>query len=172
MSPTPEGTARAKKAWETIRRKQTENQIKAGAAMERASKAASDIMKSEEAQKTKLSLERDLQAALRENIEQLESGLVIIDGGKEKASPSGRIDILAMDAKGTNVIIELKVGKASLDVIGQIQSYMGDMMAETEERVRGIIVAHEFDAKTIAASKPVPNLEMRQYKFSFTFRKV
>jgi hypothetical protein len=31
MTPTPEGTARAKKAWETIRRKQAQKQAEAGA---------------------------------------------------------------------------------------------------------------------------------------------
>jgi len=179
MSPTQEGTARAKKAWETIRRKQAENQAKTGAAILKASKAASEmskatseIMKTDEAQKTRLSLERDLQAALRRNIEQLEPGLVIIDGGKERVSASGRMDILARDATGTNVIIELKVGKAGIDVFGQIQSYMGDLVTETGERVRGIIVANEFDSKAIAASKVVPNLEMQQYGFSFTFKRV
>jgi RecB family endonuclease NucS len=171
MSPTPEGTARAKKAWETIRRKQAQRQAEAGAVIAKASKAASEILRTEEAQKARISLERDLQAALRENIEQLEPGLVIIDGGKEKTSPSGRTDILAMDANKRTVVIELKVGTASHDVFGQIQSYMGDLMAETGEPVRGIIIAHDFDSKAIAASKPIPSIELRKYAFNFIFKK-
>jgi endonuclease len=172
MTPTPEGTARAKKAWETIRRKQAQKQAEAGAVIAKASKAASEILQTEEEHKARISLERDLQAALRENIEQLEPGLVIIDGGKEKISPSGRTDILAMDANKKTVVIELKIGTATPEVFGQIQSYMGDLMAETGETVRGIIIAHDFDNEAIAASKPVPNIELRKYGFNFTFKKV
>jgi RecB family endonuclease NucS len=40
-------------------------------------------------------LEKDLQAALRGNIEQLEQGLVIVDGGAERTTIAGRLDILA-----------------------------------------------------------------------------
>jgi hypothetical protein len=39
--------------------------------------------------------ERQLQAKLRANIEMLEPGLTIIDGGKELVLPSGRVDITA-----------------------------------------------------------------------------
>jgi len=171
MTPTPEGTARAKKAWETIRRKRTQKQAEAGAAIEKASKAALEILQTEEAQKAKISLERDLQTALRENIAQLEPGLAIIDGGKEKIGPSGRTDILAMDANKRTVVIELKAGQADRDVIAQILSYMGDLQAETGEPVRGIIIAHDFTSRAIAASKPVPNIELLEYKFNFSFQK-
>lgn len=172
MSPTPEGTARAKKAWETIRRNQAKKQAEAGAAIAKASKAASEILNTEEAQKAKVSLERDLQAALRENIEQIESGLIIIDGGKEKVSPSGRTDILAIDVNKKAVVIELKAGQADREVVAQILSYMGDLQEETGEPVRGIVIAHDFTARAIAASKPVPSIELREYKFNFSFKKV
>jgi len=176
MSPTPEASERQRKAafkaWETIRRKQAQKQAEAGAVIEKASKAASEILRTEEAQKAKISLERDLQAALRENIEQLEPGLVIIDGGKEKITPSGRTDILAIDANKRTVVIELKVGQADREVIAQILSYMGDMQAETGEPVRGIVVANDFTSRAIAASKPVSNIELQEYKFNFSFKKI
>jgi RecB family endonuclease NucS len=54
---------------------------------------------------TTFGLERDLQEALRKNIEQLESGLTIVDGGKEHIVESGRIDITALDQSGTKVVI-------------------------------------------------------------------
>ena len=47
-----------------------------------------------------LSLERDLQAALRADPTQIEPGLTISDGGAEKTVSSGRIDILARDRGG------------------------------------------------------------------------
>jgi hypothetical protein len=53
-------------------------------------------------------LERDLQTALRKNIEQLEHGLKIIDGGKEQRVAAGYIDITAEDEHGNTVVIELK----------------------------------------------------------------
>ena len=77
-----------------------------------------------------------------------------------------------MDANKRTVVIELKVGTASHDVFGQIQSYMGDLIAEAGEPVRGIIIAHDFDSKAIAASKPVPGIELRKYRFNFSFKKV
>ena len=45
--------------------------------------------------------ERDLQAALRSNISQLEDGLEIIDSGREVTVESGRVDILARDSNNT-----------------------------------------------------------------------
>jgi endonuclease len=171
MPPTPEGTARAKKAWETIRRKQAQKRAEAEAVITKATKAASEIFGTKEAHDAQISLERDLQAALRQNIEQLEDGLTIIDGGKEKVSASGRTDILAMDANKQNVVIELKIGTADREVIAQILSYMGDLQAETGNPARGIIIARDFTPRAIAASKPVQNLELQKYAFNFSFEK-
>lgn len=165
MSPTPEGTARAKKAWDTIRKKRAE-----GIAKDK--ETASAILETVEAKEATLSLERDLQVALRANIEQLESGLAVSDGGKEKISPSGRMDILATDANKQTVVIELKVGTAEHEVISQILSYMGDLQEETGKPVRGIVIARDFTARAIAASKPVPSIELRKYGFNFSFRKI
>ena len=60
-----------------------------------------------------LGLERDLQAALRYSIEQLELGLDIIDGGTERSVAAGFIDITAKEPDGTVVVIELKAGTAA-----------------------------------------------------------
>jgi transposase-like protein len=48
---------------------------------------------------TTFGLERDLQSALRGNIEQLETGLKITDGGKEQKVASGFIDVTAKDRR-------------------------------------------------------------------------
>lgn len=81
-----------------------------------------------------LSLETDLQAALRSNIAQLESGLEITDGGTEKRVPSGFIDILARDSQGTAVVIELKAVTARRETLGQIAAYMADIDGEARAR--------------------------------------
>ena len=116
-------------------------------------------------------LERDLQLALRKHIDQLEPGLKIVDNGKEQIVESGRIDITAEDSTGTTVVIELKPGSADRETIGQILGYMGDVML-TNQLVRGILVAGDFPAGTIAAARAVPNLQLKKYSFRFSFESV
>jgi len=118
----------------------------------------------------RIGLERDMQAALRREIRQLESGMEIIDEGAERSVDSGFIDISARDENGVAVVIELKAGRAGRDAVGQILSYMGDMAAEEESgKVRGILVAADFDNKAKAAARMVPNLVLRKYSVRFTF---
>jgi hypothetical protein len=121
------------------------------------------------AEKQRLSLERDMQVALRDNIARLDPSLSIIDDGAERAVASGFIDILARDAAGVLVVIELKAGKTDARVIGQTLGYMGDILAEEDAPVRGIIVAHDFDQRTISAARAVPNLSLTRYAISFSF---
>ncbi len=118
----------------------------------------------------KFGLERDLQRALRANIEQLEPGLKITDGGAEKTVESGRIDITAEDAEGRLVIIELKAGKAELAAIGQLLSYMGSENKDPSRPVRGILVANDFHPRLVTAAKAVPNVSLMAYSFQFSFR--
>jgi hypothetical protein len=115
-------------------------------------------------------LERDMQAALRIEIGQLEPGLVIIDDGAERSVDSGFIDITARDVDGATVVIELKAGAAGQRAIAQILTYMGDVAAEDDNmKVRGILVASEFDSRAKAAARMVPNLVLRKYSVRFTF---
>ena len=116
-----------------------------------------------------IGLERDLQAALRDAIEQLEPGLDIIDGGTERSVASGFIDITAKSTDGSIVVIELKAGTARRDAIGQILSYMGDIAAEESNQVRGILVAGDFDNKARSAARVVSSLSLRLYRVSFEF---
>jgi hypothetical protein len=118
----------------------------------------------------RIGLERDMQAALRLVIEQLEPGLTIIDDGAERSVECGFIDITARDASGLTVVIELKAGVANQRAVGQILGYMGDLAAEEETKnVRGILVASDFDAKTKSAARMVPNLRLRRYSVQFKF---
>lgn len=122
------------------------------------------------AEKQRLSMERDMQAALRREITLLEDGLKIVDDGAERAVSSGFIDILCQDASGRTVVVELKAGKTDARVIGQTLGYMGDLIGEDElNQVRGIVVAHEFDKRTIAAAKAVPGLSLMRYSVKFRF---
>ena len=117
-----------------------------------------------------IGLERDMQAALRSSIEQLEPGLEITDDGAERSVSSGFIDITAKDADGKIVVIELKTGTARQRAVAQILSYMGDVAEEEEDiTVRGILVAADFDTKARAAARMVPTLSLRSYRVNFEF---
>ena len=122
---------------------------------------------------TVFALERDLQAALRDRLDQLEPGLHAIDDGAERPVPSGFIDITAEDAAGAIVVIELKAGRAGREAVGQIMSYMGDVsVEEADQRVRGILIAASFDHKAKAAARLIPSLELRAYTITFNFTNV
>ena len=114
-------------------------------------------------------LEKDLQAALRGNIEQLEQGLVIVDGGAERTTKAGRLDILAQDDDGSLVVIELKAGRATSGSIEQVLSYMSAVEEEDGKSVRGLMVAGAFSDRIILAARAVPNLNLVTYSFQFSF---
>ena len=118
----------------------------------------------------KFGLERDLQSALRANIEQLESGFKIIDGGTERTVEAGRVDITALDAEGRLVVIELKAGTSELKDIGQLLSYMGSIENEEGREIRGILVARDFNDRLVLAARAVPNVALKEYSFSFSFK--
>ncbi len=117
-------------------------------------------------------LERDLQTALRANIEQLEAGLKIFDEGRERTTEAGRIDITAIDAQGNLVVIELKAGIAPPDVVTQILAYMSTVSDTDNRPVRGILVAGDFHKRVLQAAKVVQNLELVRYSFQFRFEPV
>lgn len=116
-----------------------------------------------------LSLERDLERALRANLAQIEPGLVLADGGVQMQVPSGRIDILAQDAQGRRVVIELKAVRAPRDAVAQVLAYMGDLQAEGGAPVRGVLIAPDFDPRAISAARMVSALALMRFSFQFSF---
>ncbi|MGE3333795.1 MAG: endonuclease NucS domain-containing protein [Rhodospirillaceae bacterium] len=114
-------------------------------------------------------LERDLQAALRANLHQLETGLVVADGGRERQVGAGFIDILARDASGTLTVIELKSETAKPEALTQILSYMGCLAEESGEPIRGILVAGDHHPRIQHAVRAVPNVALKKYRFRFEF---
>jgi RecB family endonuclease NucS len=158
----PVTTVRAVAAWETMRENKALHQDQA---------LAPEAEEVETALEATFGLERDLQNALRGNLHQLEQGLSVADGGKEHAVPSGRIDILAKDNKGTPVVIELKAGTADRDAIGQVLSYMGDLQANDDTHVKGIVIAGDFTPRAIAAARAA-KISLRKYGFKFSFEQV
>lgn len=133
-------------------------------------KVVDSLQKDVATEKQHLSLERDMQAALRKEIVRLQSDLVIIDDGIERSVQSGFIDILCRDGSERIVVIELKAGKTDARVLGQILGYMGDIMNEEQTSdVYGIIVASDFDQRTLSAVRALPNLRLCRYSIRFDF---
>ena len=126
----------------------------------------------EDSAELKFGLERDLQKALRANIEQLEPGLKIIDGGAERSVQVGKIDITAEDADGRLVVIELKAGRAELPSIGQLLSYMGSVNSDSNQPVRGILVAGDFHPRLVMAARAVADITLVAYSFQFSLNRV
>lgn len=133
--------------------------------------STSDQQVNVEAVDTAFGLERDLQRALRTNLAQLDPKLTIIDEGKERTVPAGQIDITARDESGATVVIELKTATADRDAIGQILSYMGDLMTDAQT-VRGILIARDFSPRALAAARAAPNVQLVRYGFKFSFETV
>lgn len=86
-----------------------------------------------------------IEAVIVSDLEVLEEGLELI--GNQYSTSVGYIDILCKDKKGNFVVIELKRGRGSHKVVGQIQKYMAWVSENLvgDKQVRGIIVVREYD---------------------------
>jgi restriction system protein len=72
------------------------------------------------------------------------------------------------------LVIELKKGRSSDPVIGQIQRYMGyvkEELAEEGQEVRGLIIALSDDLKFKRALSVAPSIEFCTYKVHFSLSK-
>ena len=96
--------------------------------------------------------------------------------GQQYITDDGRIDILAISKdKKEILVIELKKGRASDIVVGQIQRYMGyvkEELAEKNQIVKGVIIAFENDIKIKRALSVAVNIDFYTYKISFKLDKV
>lgn len=127
-------------------------------------------------------MEKHLEEFLIENWHQTDLGKLYdifeIEGeivGQQFQCDTGFIDILAISKdKKVLVVIELKKGRASDTVVGQIQRYMGyvkDELAEPGQSVKGIIIAWDDDKKIKRALSVTPNIDLYRYKVSFILSK-
>jgi len=95
--------------------------------------------------------------------------------GQQYPSDTGPIDILAISKdKKELLVVELKKGRASDVVVGQIQSYMGyvkEELAEKGQKVRGVIIALEEDLRLRHALSVTQDIEFYTYKVSFKLLK-
>jgi len=91
--------------------------------------------------------------------------------GQQYPSDTGPIDILAVRKdKKEILVIELKRGRISDVVVGQIQRYMGyvkDELAEKEQKVSGIIIGLEDDLRLRRALSVTQNIKFMTYEVKF-----
>lgn len=91
--------------------------------------------------------------------------------GREYPTDTGSIDILAVSKdKKEILVVELKRGRASDVVVGQIQRYMGyvvSVLAEPGQTVRGVIIALEKDLKLERALQVTQNIDFYRYQVRF-----
>ena len=91
--------------------------------------------------------------------------------GQQYPTDTGPIDILAISKdKKEILVIELKRGRASDKVVGQIQRYMGyvkDELAEEGQTVKGMIIGYKGDTKLKRALSVASNIEFYRYSIGF-----
>lgn len=131
---------------------------------------------------TTFALEKHLEDFLVSNWKQTELGkhyeIFEEDGeivGQQYPTDTGPIDVLAISKdKKEILIVELKKGRASDSVVGQIQRYMGYVLqelAEPHQKVKGIIIALEDDQRIRRALAVAQNIEFYRYQVSFKLEK-
>lgn len=95
--------------------------------------------------------------------------------GQQYPADSDFIDILAISKdKKELLIVELKKGRASYVVVGQIQNYMGYVkteLAEKGQKVRGVIIAFEDDIRLQRALSVTQDIDFYTYKIHFELKK-
>ena len=127
---------------------------------------------------TEFALEKHLEDFLVKNWKQTELGKhydIYEEGGelvgKQYPTDTGPIDILAISKdKKTILVVELKKGRASDNVVGQVQRYMGfalETLAEKNQQVKGVIIALEDDLRIKRALSVTNNIEFYRYKINF-----
>ena len=97
-----------------------------------------------------------------------------VDGevvGQQYPTDTGPLDILAVSHDQRELlVVELKRGRASDTVVGQVQRYMGYVLqdlAEPGQTVRGAIIALEDDVRIRRALAVAPNIDFYRYEVTF-----
>ena len=91
--------------------------------------------------------------------------------GQQYLTDTGPLDILAISKdKKQLLVVELKKGRASDVVVGQVLRYMGyaqEELADNGQTVKGVIIALEDDQRIRRALSVTPNVRFYRYEISF-----
>ena len=132
---------------------------------------------------TEFALEKHLEDFLVKNWQQTEIGkhfdIYTEEGelvGQQYQTDTGPMDILAIKKdKSQLLVVELKKGRASDAVVGQVLRYMGYVkqeLAEHNQEVKGVIIALEDDTRIRRALSVTPDVSFYRYEISFKLHKV
>lgn len=95
--------------------------------------------------------------------------------GRQYLTDTGPMDVLAIKKdKSELLVVELKKGRASDSVVGQVLRYMGFVLqdlAEPHQQVKGVIIALEDDLRIRRALAVTPNIDFYRYQVSFKLLK-
>lgn len=126
---------------------------------------------------TAFALEKHLEDFLVQNWQKTNLGQsydIFEDGnltGQQYPTDTGPIDILAIRKdKKELLVVELKRGRTSDVVVGQILRYMGyvrDELAEPDQSVQGCIIALEDDPRIYRALRTISHIKFFRYKIDF-----
>ena len=131
-----------------------------------------DVPSPTDAQSYLFRFEKEMQTAVRRQLESIETGLTAIDNGIETVVPTGKIDILARDADGRVVVIELKAGVCPSSALEQVLGYSEDVFQKMDEPVRSLLIASAFTDRTQAAAKRTRDLKLIVYDYVLTFNEI
>jgi restriction system protein len=96
--------------------------------------------------------------------------------GQQYPTDTGPIDVLAIRKdKKELLVLELKKGRATDVVVGQVLRYMGyalQELAEEGQTVKGVIIALEDDQRLRRALAATPDVAFYRYQISFKLLKV
>lgn len=94
--------------------------------------------------------------------------------GQQYGTDIGPIDILATEpASASFVVIELKKGRPSDQVVGQILRYMGwvkQNLCKDGQGVKGLVICRDPDTNLSYALTMIPNVDVRYYSVSFALK--
>ena len=93
--------------------------------------------------------------------------------GQQYSTDIGPIDILAIQTNGSFVVIELKKGRPSDQVVGQVLRYMGWVkrhLCHSGQSVQGLVICREPDQKLDYALEMTQGIEVKYYSVNFELR--
>jgi restriction system protein len=131
---------------------------------------------------SEFALEKHLEDFLVQNWKSIELGkhydIYSEDGqllGQQYPSDTGPIDILAISKdKKELLVVELKKGRVSDVVVGQVQRYMGfvkEELATKDQIVKGVIIGFDEDVRVKRALAVTQNISFYTYKIHFKLEK-
>jgi hypothetical protein len=130
-----------------------------------------------DAQQQEFAYESDLRDFLAKHLDLIEPGLQLFEEegvtGIEYPAGGRRIDILAEDAGGRLVVIELKVSRGHERAVGQMAYYLAWVRSNLSDGgpVRGIIVARQVSDELKMAVGILPDVSIYRYDLKVTLTK-